>query len=121
MNAGPAVARLAAIDREAAIKHEPPMALVVFPSGDGPSTVPGVTLSDETIQMPALKLSEDGRALIVRLFEPTGSARSTVVEVPALGVKAAVDLGAFELRTLRVDLEGGGVTDVDLLEGKVEP
>jgi alpha-mannosidase len=120
MNAGPAGARLAAIDREATIKHEPPMALVVFPSGDGPSTVPGVTLSDDAIQMPAMKLSEDGRALIVRLFEPTGAARSTVVGVPAIGAKAQVELGPFELRTLRVDLESGAVTDVDLLEHRVE-
>jgi len=118
LNAGLAETRLAAVDREATVKHEAPMALVVFPSGDGPATVPGVTLSDGVIQMPALKYSEDGRALIVRLFEPTGSARTTCVEVPALGAKADVALGAFEVRTLRVDLEDGAVTDADLLERK---
>ena len=116
LNAGPANARLAAVDREATVRHEAPMALAVFPSGHGPAAVPGVTVSDAAVQMPALKFSEDGRALVIRLFEPPGSPRSTTVSVPALKASTRVDLGAFELRTLRVDLESGAITNADLLE-----
>jgi len=120
LNAGPADARLAAVDREATVRHEAPMALAVFPSGHGRETVPGVTLSDCVVQMPALKISGDGRALVIRLFEPTGSPRSTTVSVPALNASARIDLGAFELRTLLVDLESGAIATADLLERAVD-
>ena len=114
--AGPADRRLAAISREATVKQDAPIALNMFPSGHGPTAVPGPTLSDDVVRLAAAKLSEDGRALILRLFEPTGTARSTVVRVPALGVEAAIDLGPFEIRTLAIDRATGHVATVDLLE-----
>jgi alpha-mannosidase len=116
LNGGPAAERLAAIDREATVHHEAPMALVVFPAGGGRPAVPGVTLSDGVVQMPAMKLAEDGRRLIVRLFEPTGSPRSTTLAVPALGVTAGLTLAPFEVRTLAVDLASGEIYQTDLLE-----
>jgi alpha-mannosidase len=114
--AGPADSRLAAISREAAVKHDPPIALNMFPSGHGTPAVQGPTLSDDVVRLAAAKISEDGRALILRLFEPTGTARSTVVRVPALNVEAAIDLGPFEIRTLAIDRATGQVATVDLLE-----
>jgi alpha-mannosidase len=114
--AGPADRRLAAISREAAVKQDAPIALNMFPSGSGTAAVPGPTLSDDVVRLAAAKLSDDGQALILRLFEPTGTARSTVVRVPALGIEAAIDLGPFEIRTLAIDRATGHVATVDLLE-----
>jgi alpha-mannosidase len=116
LNAGPTPARLAAIDREATVKHEAPMPLVAFPPGGGRRALAGVTLSDAVVQMMAMKLSEDGRALVIRLFEPTGTARSTTLLVPAFGVVADVTLAPFELRTLAVDLDDRTLRKIDLLE-----
>jgi alpha-mannosidase len=120
LNGGPAAERLAAIDREATVHHEGPMALVAFPAGGGRPAVPGATLSDGVVQMPAMKMAEDGRRLIVRLFEPTGVRRSTTLAIPALGVTAEVALSPFEVRTLAVDLANGELYQTDLLE-KREP
>jgi alpha-mannosidase len=116
LTGGPAADRLAAISREAAVRHDPPIALNLFPSGEGAPAVQGPTLSDDVVRVTAAKLSEDGRSLILRLFEPTGAARTTTVRVAALGVDVAVSLGPFEIRTLAVDLASGQVGDVDLLE-----
>jgi len=116
LNAGPAAERLGAVDREATVHHEAPMALVAFPAGGGRPAVRGVTLSDLVVQMPAMKIAEDGRRLIVRLFEPTGTARCTTLAVPSLGVTTEVALSPFEVRTLAVDLVTGGVSVTDLLE-----
>ncbi len=116
LNAGPAADRLEAIDREAAVRTEGLMALCAYPSGDGPGPLAGVALDDEVARLSALKLSEDGRSLVLRLFEPTGMARGTRVRIPALGVEFPVALGAFEIRTLLVDLATHTVSDADLLE-----
>jgi len=74
------------------------------------------SLDDEAVRLSALKLGEDGKALVLRLFEPTGTARDTRVRVPGLGLEFPVALGPFELRTLLVDLRTRSVSDADLLE-----
>jgi alpha-mannosidase len=116
LTGGPAEARLDAIDREATARLEEPMALVAFPPGGGKATVPGAELSDAVIQMPSMTLSPDGRRVVVRLFEPTGSARQTTLSLPALGVRAPLAFRPFELKTLTVDLVSRVVRETDLLE-----
>jgi alpha-mannosidase len=116
LQGGPASERLTAIDREAAAKHDVPMALNAFPHGGGPQVCPGPALSDRAVQITAVKMSEDGRAMILRLFEPTGTARTTTLSVPALNVVLDVALAPFELRTLAIDLVTRSVDVVDLLE-----
>jgi alpha-mannosidase len=116
LNAGPAEARLAAIDREATAHVEAPMALVAFPAGDGTPASAGVTLSDPVVQMPAMKIAEDGRHVIVRLFEPTGAARQSTLAIPALAVEVPLSFRPFELKTLAVDLTSRTVGETSLLE-----
>jgi alpha-mannosidase len=116
LNAGPAVERLERVPREAANKQDGPLVLNVFPSGRGRAALPGLTLSDDVVQVTACKISEDSRALIVRLFEPTGAARSATLRVPALSAEADLTLGAFEIRTLSINLATGCVADADLME-----
>jgi alpha-mannosidase len=116
LNAGPADRLLETVDRDAAIRTEDLMALCAFPSGEGQAPPPGLSLSDAAVRLGALKLSEDGTRLVVRLFEPTGRARTTEVRLPALGLSFPVDLRPFELRTLAVDLATRDVRDTDLLE-----
>ena len=116
LSAGPFTERLAAIDREALVRNEKPFAVSFFPSGAGAKPGSFVTLSDDVIQMTTAKMSEDGASLIVRLFEPTGSARSTVLLIPDLGIEREVSLAAFEVKTLRIDPSTGAVVECDLLE-----
>jgi len=73
-------------------------------------------LSDAVIQMPAMKLAADGARLVVRLFEPTGSARHTVLSIPALDVQVPLAFRPFEVKTLTVDLASRAVRGTDLLE-----
>jgi len=113
---GPAEDRLAAIDREALVHNQRPMALSFFPSGGGEAPGALLTLSDDVVQCSAVKRSEDGKALIVRLFEPTGRPRATTVGLPGLGIRKRVKLGAFEVKTLRIDMQSGSVRETDLLE-----
>jgi alpha-mannosidase len=128
LNAGPAAERLAAIDREATAHAERPGLLMLYPSpvtGDeaphSSSRVPAITLSDDVVQLAALKEAEDGAGLIVRLFEPTGLGRTTVLSLPVLGVEQEVTLAAFEIVSFRVEPDRAvpgraTVTLVDLVE-----
>jgi alpha-mannosidase len=119
LNGGPADERRAAVDREATVRNDGLMAVCAFPPGPRRATVPAVVIDDAAIQLGAMKISEDGRALIVRLFEPTGQPRRTRVRVPPLDVVCEVALGAFEIRTLAIDLQSRAHTETDLLEREV--
>lgn len=117
LNGGPATDRLAAIDREALAHNEPPMVLSFFPSGEGAPTLPFVTLSDEAIQVTAIKKAEAGDDLVIRLFEPTGQARTATLSLPFAGLAREVRLGPFEIQTHRVNWHAGEWALTDLMEG----
>jgi len=116
INAGPAQKRLEAVDHEALVHNEKPMALSFFPSGDGQPAAPFLTLSDDIVQVTAVKKAEDGGDLIVRLFEPTGQARNTKIAFPFARISKDISLDGFEIRTYRVDLKSGVWTETDLME-----
>jgi alpha-mannosidase len=116
INGGAAMFRLARVDREALVKNEKPFVLAYFPPADQKEASPFVILSDKTAQVAALKKAEDGRDLIIRLFEPTGTGRTTVVSLPWAGVKKKVSLSPFELKTLRFNPKARRFVEVDLME-----
>jgi alpha-mannosidase len=115
-NAGPRDDRLAAVDREALTKNEQPFALSFFPHGGGVPVKPGPVLTDDVVQLTAFKRAEDGDGYILRLYEPTGTARVTEVALPALGMSTLVRLEGFEVKTLRVDAAAASFVEVDLTE-----
>ncbi len=116
VDAGNVEQRLAAIDREALVCNEAPMALSFFPPGMGSRPKAGPILSDDAVQITCLKRAEENDDLIVRLFEPTGRRRTTLLTLPFLGMKIPVELGAFEIRTLRIEPKTRRVRECDLLE-----
>ncbi len=116
LNGGLAAARLADIEREAQAWHEAPMALYCFPPGGGTPGEPFITLDDDAVVVAAVKRAEEGDALIVRLFEPTGMARSTTLALPGHGLAVPVALGPFEIKTLKLDLVSGLVVESNMLE-----
>jgi alpha-mannosidase len=77
-----------------------------------------IVLSDEVIQMTAFKKAEHSEDYIIRLFEPTGEKRTTVISIPAAGIQEKVELDGFEIRTLKLDVKAGLLYPVDLLERK---
>jgi alpha-mannosidase len=119
INAGESVSRLEAIDREALAKNESPTLLPYFPPGTGKRSRPFVVLGDPAVQMTALKKAEDGRDLIIRLFEPTGKPRATSLLLPSLRARTDVSLEGFEIKTLRFDKKTRTFRDVNLLEDSV--
>ncbi|MCF6285361.1 MAG: alpha-mannosidase [Candidatus Hydrogenedentes bacterium] len=116
INAGDRDERLEKIDREALAHNEKPMALSFYPSGAGEAPSPGVLLSDDVVQMAAFKRSEGSDAYILRLFEPTGVARTTNVSIPSLGISQKVAINRFEIKSFLVDPSSKTLAACDLLE-----
>jgi len=115
-DAGPVRERLDAVDREALARNAPPMSLCFFPPGGGAKPKAAVVLSDPVVQLVAGKLAEDSDELLLRLFEPTGRARTTTVSLPFAGAKTRVKLSGFEVKTLCFDRATKRFREVDLLE-----
>jgi alpha-mannosidase len=114
-NTGPVEERLSILDREALGHNEKPFALSFFPAGTGEKSLPVLTLDDKVVQLSAFKKALDGEEdYIVRLFEPTGQARSTTIKSEFLGLSKVVELQPFEVKTFKVNSRE--IEEVGLLE-----
>lgn len=116
LTAGERTGVLEAISRKADVFGEKPVVLSFFPAGnDGRTPAPALlTLSDNVIQMPALKKAADGCGYILRLFNPTADRRDTVVESRLLTAPLAVTLNRYEAASWRI--ENGAAIPCDLME-----
>ena len=102
------------VERKAQAFNQPPQAIPFFPSQPPvESTPPLVSLSGQSIVMTATKKSQDDDSLLIRLFEPSGHRQSTTVAV--LGqYHARLAFRPFEIKTLRVDLATGAMSETAL-------
>lgn len=116
LNGGPSAQRMEQIESEALAHNEKPPALSFFPPGAGPPARPPVVLSDSTVQMSALKKSEDDDGFVVRLFEPTGQARSVTLTLPIHSRSEKIEMDPFEIKTLHIQAGTGVLTERNLLE-----
>lgn len=116
LNGGKRRSRLESIDREALVKNERPFALAFFPSGRGRKPEPFLVLSDDVVQAASVKQAEEGKCLIIRLFEPTGEKRDTTLTLPWARASKKLILKPFEIKTYSFNPKTHRFTEVDLME-----
>ncbi len=116
VNAGPLEERMESVGREAHALNERPYVLAYSPPGTGRRPKPALIIDGPAVECPALKRSEDGRDVVVRLFEPTGHERAVTVKLPAFGARTKVRLKGFEVKTLRFERRTKRFVETDLLE-----
>lgn len=104
------------IEREAEIHNETPYILSAFPDGSGEKNPPFIILEDSTIVMSACKKAERSDEMIVRLFEPTGTCRSTVIRIPSMGIKKSLTFSGFEVKTYSINKAAKSIDEVSLME-----
>jgi len=120
LNAGEGRIRRERIDLEAVLHHETPMALCAWSMDSKHPILPGIMLSNPTVRLAALKMAESEPWVIIRLFETTGAARTTKVNLPTLNMSFTITLKSFELKTIAVDLLQREWFETDLLERRVK-
>lgn len=100
------------LDRKAKAKAESPYCINIFPQNEEKtadiSSV--VFLSDESVDVPAMKKSRDG-GYIIRLFNPLNRKVKTKLSIPMYSVEEDVVLERFEVKTFRFDK--GLITECD--------
>jgi len=116
LEGGEQAERIANVSRQAQQFNEAPYALSFFPDGGEGGNTQAAVLEGDGVQLTAMRPSQDGKSLIVRLFESTGKTRKAKIRLPILKVEAEVELGAYEICTLKVDKESGTVEEAGLLE-----
>lgn len=111
----PAAAAKATVEL-AHVLNVPCEAVACFPKGGKSRAADASALSvtPSTIALGALKRSEDGKALIVRLHESLGRRIQARVAIEGLRKPVELSFGPFEIKTLRV--EGKQVVECDLIE-----
>jgi alpha-mannosidase len=98
--------------------------MVVLETGhDGPlpPSAAFVTCDAPGIVISVLKRAEVGEALVLRAYESWGRAAAARIELPRWGIGVDTTFGPSEIKTLRIEPDGG-VRETDLLEGlEAEP
>jgi hypothetical protein len=84
-------------------------------AGTRPPVASVFSISHPNVVLGALKRSEDGRGLVVRLIELHGEL-SQGVEVECMGVSFTADFFPTQVKTFLIDLQSGEAKESDLLE-----
>ena len=106
--------RLKSIGSEALAKNEAPLALCLFPDGEGTRPLPLYQLEGEAL-VTAVKMTEDGSQRVFRLFQPSEKSGESRLKLFRPEVVIPVCLAPFEIKTLVVDSRGKTI-ETDLLE-----
>jgi hypothetical protein len=80
----------------------------------GPDSVEVLSLAPESVRLTAMKRSDDGGGLVVRIQESSGRSAEARVRVGASGPSGIFALRPLEVKTLRLD-QGGSWREVDLV------
>ena len=92
--------------RVAQLFNQPPMALSVFPSGEGEKPKALLVCDSPVLEVSALKAAGDGDGFILRVYNPTDRPQAGVLSSPCYGCKTKITLGRYEVATFRLTAEG---------------
>ncbi len=111
-------ASMSQIHSQAMLKNEKPLCMSFFPNGEGKKTLPIVELSDSRVQISAVKKSEKGNNIVVRLYEPIGKPRKTTLKMQAIKKSFKLSFTPFEVKTLVINPKTGTCKETSMLEDK---
>jgi alpha-mannosidase len=108
------------VDRRALAINEKPFALSFFPGGGGKMPKPLVVLSDNVVQIAAVKRAEKNNDLIIRLFEPTGRDRPVSIHLRFCNARKKMQMKGFEIKTVKFNIKNRTFAETDLLENPLK-
>lgn len=95
--------------------NNPVLSRIVYPSGADGYKYSGITMSDATINLQAVKLSESGD-MVIRLLNPCKVTKRFRVVIPSLNAETELEIGSKKLKTYIINKLTGEFLETDLLE-----
>jgi alpha-mannosidase len=95
---------------------EPLRAESAQPQCGDSDTISALHITPDNLVMTVVKLSEDGNQLLVRGYESEGRAARMNITSTWLRQSWAAEIGAHEIWTFSLPLDGGEATKLNLLE-----
>jgi alpha-mannosidase len=103
--------------RAAELNQRPTVLMESAHAGRLPDTASYGSVQPENLVLGAVKVSEDGEDLVVRVVETCGRAAHGVLDLPLWQRRVEVDIEPFEIRTFRISRDPDvAVRETDLLE-----
>jgi alpha-mannosidase len=95
--------------------NNPVISRIVYPAGAEKSNYAGIKISDNSINLQAVKLnSEDG--LVLRLLNPCKETKLFTVTIPSMNSEAGAEIKPKQIKTLIIRRGSGTFQETDLLE-----
>jgi len=104
------------IQVESQVKNEGLIALCCWPDGRNEMPLPIIKIENPCVSLGALKKSESGDYLIIRLLSNSDSMISTRLKIPLIDTVAILGFRPYELKTLIINLKTKEIRECDLLE-----
>ena len=95
--------------------NNPIISKIVYPSGTGNSIFEGIRISDDTINLQAVKLNEKGD-LVLRLLNPCKELKRFEVNILSMNSNTKVEINPKALKTIVVKKSAGDFHETNLLE-----
>ena len=103
--------------RAMALNQRPTVLIESRHQGSRPATASFVSVEPGNVIVGAVKGAEDGDGLVLRVVETAGRQAAARIEMPGTGRTLALEMGPFEIRTLRVPVDPSREPfETDLLE-----
>lgn len=104
------------IDREALVFNEEPYGFSFCPPEEGEAAGQFITIDNPQVIVSAVKRAENFDGYILRVYESTGKSAKANIRMLDGRIDQEVSLGGFEVKTYKIDLAEGGLTETGLIE-----
>jgi alpha-mannosidase len=94
--------------------NNPVISRVVYPTGEEKGVFKGIIISDDSINLQAVKL-HSADTLVIRLLNPCKGTKRIVVKIPGFMAEAEVEINSKQIRTFLVQKGSGNFQETDLL------
>ena len=84
--------------------------------GSKPKSDSFLAVDSQNVLVSAIKVAEDGEDIIIRCVETSGLSTKASINLRFVNRKWAGNFNPYEIKTLRVDKNSGGIIEVNLLE-----
>jgi alpha-mannosidase len=95
--------------------NNPVISKIVYPTGEGSFKYSGIQISDETINLQAVKLNDNGN-MVIRLLNPCKELKRFKIMIPSINAEAKLEIESKKLKSWLFNRITGEFQETDLLE-----